>query len=108
MGRECHGCPFKTYSVDNLRKILTTYKLTPLDIEEIIAKKQNNEYQLACVKFFDSKFRDSQGEGIGIHPNIYFSSAMKIMKNINNHSKKNEENKEMDKEMDIENEEKNK
>ena len=105
MGRECHGCPFKTYSVDNLRKILMTYKLTPLDIEEIISKKQNNEYQLACVKFFEAKFHNNQGEGIGIHPNRYFSSAMKIMKNINNHSKINENNKE-NKEMEIENEEK--
>lgn len=104
MGRECHGCPFKTYSADNLRKILMTYKLTPLDIEEIISKKQNNEYQLACVKFFDAKFRNNQGEGIGIHPNRYFSSAMKIMKNINSRSKANEN----DKEMEIENEEKNK
>ena len=102
MGRECHGCPFKTYSVDNLRKILMTYRLTPLDIEEIISKKQNNEYQLACVKFFDAKFHNYQGEGIGIHPNRYFSSAMKIMKNINNNSKTNENNKEME----IENEEK--
>ena len=96
MGRECHGCPFKTYSVDNLRKILMTYRLTPLDIEEIISKKQNNEYQLACVKFFDAKFHNYQGEGIGIHPNRYFSSAMKIMKNINNNSKTNENNKEME------------
>ena len=104
MGRECHGCPFKTYSVDNLRKILMTYRLTPLDIEEIISKKQNNEYQLACVKFFDAKFHNYQGEGIGIHPNRYFSSAMKIMKNINNNSKTNENNKEME----VEGEEKNK
>ena len=57
---------------------------------------QINEDQLACVKFFDAKFHNYEGEGIGIHPNRYFSSAMKIMKNINNNSKTNENNKEME------------
>ena len=96
MGRECHGCPFKTYSVENLRKILNTCNLNPMDIEEIISKKKNNEYQVACVKYFEAKFPKVQGEGIGIHPNKYFSSAMKCMKNINNKSKIIESNQEMD------------
>ena len=94
MGRECHGCPFKTYSTDNLRKILNTCNLSPVDIEEIIIKKKNNEYQLACRKYFEGKFpkRTNEGEGIGIHPNRYFSSAMKIIKNENNKVKENENN----------------
>ena len=87
MGRECHGCPFKTYSVENLRKILSTCNLNPIDIEEIISKKKNNEFQVACVKYFEGKFPRVQGEGIGIHPNKYFSSAMKAMKNINERKK---------------------
>ena len=102
MGRECHGCPFKTYSADNLRKILSTCNLNPLDIEEIISKKKNNEYQMACVKYFEGKFPKVQGEGIGIHPNRYFSSAMKAMKNINNKVKTNENIKDNNNSMDIE------
>ena len=102
MGRECHGCPYKTYSAENLRKILNTCNLTPLDIEEIMSKKKNNEYQLACVKYFEAKFPKIQGEGIGIHPNKYFSSAMKILKNINNNKTKSEENVKEDNTMDIE------
>ena len=93
MGRECHGCPFKAYSAENLRKILNTCNLNPLDIEEILAKKKTNEFQLACVKYFEGKFPNQVGEGVGIHPNRYFSSAMKIMKNINNKTKTNEVNK---------------
>ena len=84
MGRECHGCPYKTYSVENLRKVLNTCNLNPMDIEEIIDKKKNNEFQLACVKYFEGKFPRVVGEGIGIHPNRYFSSAMKALKNMNN------------------------
>ena len=102
MGRECHGCPFKTYSADNLRKILSTCNLNPLDIEEIISKKKNNEYQMVCVKYFEGKFPKVQGEGIGIHPNRYFSSAMKAMKNINNKVKTNENIKDNNNYMDIE------
>ena len=102
MGRECHGCPYKTYSADNLRKILSTCNLNPLDIEEIISKKKNNEYQMACVKYFEGKFPKVQGEGIGIHPNRYFSSAMKAMKNINNKVKTNENIKDNNNSMDIE------
>ena len=90
MGRECHGCPYKTYSADNLRKLLNTCNLNPLDIEEIISKKKNNEYQMACVKYFEGKFPKIQGDGVGIHPNRYFSSAMKAMKNINEKAKMND------------------
>jgi DNA primase large subunit len=96
MGRECHGCPFKTYSADNLRKILATCNLNPMDIEEIISKKKNNEYQLSCVKYFEGKFPKVIGDGVGIHPNRYFSSAMKALKNINDNAKKIEENNNME------------
>jgi len=96
MGRECHGCPFKTYSADNLRKILSTCNLNPMDIEEIISKKKNNEYQLSCVKYFEGKFPKVTGDGVGIHPNRYFSSAMKALKNINDKAKTIEENNNME------------
>ena len=48
----------------------------------------------ACRKYFEGKFpkRTNEGEGIGIHPNRYFSSAMKIIKNENNKAKENENN----------------
>ena len=84
MGNECHGCPFKNYSEENLRKILNTCNLKDADIEDILNKKKNKEYQVACVKYFEGKFPGVLGEGIGIHPNKYFSSAMKVLKGGNN------------------------
>lgn len=81
-GQECHGCPFKTYSAENLKGILASCGIREDRINEIIAKKRNNEYQLACQKLFDAKFPKMEGSGVGIHPNKYFSSAMKAMKNI--------------------------
>ena len=92
MGNECHGCPFKNYSEENLRKILNTCNLKDADIEEILDKKKTKEYQVACVKYFEAKFPGNLGEGIGIHPNKYFTSAMKVVKNQQNKKKINNEN----------------
>jgi hypothetical protein len=80
MGGECHGCPFKNYSADELRKVLSTCDLRDIDIEDIMNKKKNKEYKFCCVRYFKGKFIGSNGEGIGIHPNKYFSLAMKILK----------------------------
>ena len=96
MGNECHGCPFKNYSEENLRKILNTCNLKELDIEEILDKKKKKEYQLACVKYFEGKFPGVIGEGIGIHPNKYFTSAMKVVKNAQNKKRNNEKENGMD------------
>ena len=91
IGKECHGCPFKTYSTDNLEEILNTCNLNPMDIEAILNKKKRNQFQQACVKYFKGKFPDVPAYGIGIHPNKYFTSAMKAFKNIKVKDKKNED-----------------
>ena len=90
IGKECHGCPFKTYSTDNLRNILNTCNLKPIDIEAILNKKKRNQFQLACVKYFKGKFPETPTYSIGIHPNKYFTSAMKAFKNIKEKHKINE------------------
>ena len=103
MGNECHGCPFKNYSEENLRKILNDCNLKDVDIEDILNKKKNKEYQVACVKYFEAKFPGKLGEGVGIHPNKYFNSAMKILKtgNIKTNNEKEKEKNENDNGMDI-------
>lgn len=82
IGKECHGCPFKTYSTDNLRNILNTCDLKPMDIEAILNKKKRNQFQLSCTKYFKGKFPEVPTNGIGTHPNKYFTLAMKAFKNI--------------------------
>ena len=57
---------------------------------------------MACVKYFEGKFPKVQGGGVGIHPNRYFSSAMKAMKNINEKAKMNENIKDDNNDRDIE------
>ena len=87
LGNECHGCPFKTYSNENLKNLLNTCNINEGDIEDILDKKKRNEFQFACVKYFEGKFPGILGEGIGIHPNKYFTTAMKIIKGKNKESK---------------------
>ena len=83
---------FKNYSDENLRKILNTCNLKDADIEDILNKKKNKEYQVACVKYFEGKFPGVLGEGIGIHPNKYFNSAMKVLKGGNKRNGNDKEN----------------
>ena len=78
---ECHGCPFKNYSDEKLSDILNfDFKLSLLDRLEIIDKKKNHEYQVCCIKMFNALFKGEDYERVGIHPNGYFSSAMKILR----------------------------
>ena len=107
IGKECHGCPFKTYSTDNLEEILNTCNLNPMDIEAILNKKKRNQFQQACVKYFKGKFPDVPAYGIGIHPNKYFTSAMKAFKNIKAKDKKNEDFKQDNKSEDFKEDNKN-
>ena len=45
----------------------------------LIDRKKSKEYQVACAKLFEAKFPNFIGEGIGIHPNKYFYSAMNAL-----------------------------
>ena len=88
IGDECHGCPFKNMNTENLRQKLSTCNLRDSDIEDILTKKKNQLYNACCVKYFQGKFIGSSGEGIGVHPNKYFSIAMKKFKGDDKNSKK--------------------
>ena len=81
--QECHGCPFKTYNDDNLKPILQQFKISESALEDIMAKKHNKEYPLACVKFFEARYPNGIYEKPGTHPNYYFVSAMKALRKKN-------------------------
>jgi DNA primase large subunit len=83
---QTHGCPFKVFDesrITNLLKGWLTKAGVPLDtnegrIKEIARKAtgQSHEYQLACVDWFTLMHEGHSGDGIGNHPNSYFSESV--------------------------------
>lgn len=72
---EMHGCPFKVFSEDKLRNILYEMKFKEGDVVKILDKKKSNEFSVACIRFFESRYPNQEFEKVGIHPNYYFASA---------------------------------
>jgi DNA primase large subunit len=81
--QECHGCPYKTYSAEKLKPILIGIGLNEQAVLTILDKKKNNEFFICCIKTFEALFPGEEYEKVGIHPNKYFSSAMKILSKRN-------------------------
>eukprot|EP01022_Parablepharisma_sp_SALTPOND_P033011 TRINITY_DN88042_c2_g1_i1.p1 TRINITY_DN88042_c2_g1~~TRINITY_DN88042_c2_g1_i1.p1 ORF type:complete len:597 (-),score=58.27 TRINITY_DN88042_c2_g1_i1:5301-7025(-) len=49
-----HGCPFKTFSSENLYSLLRQYKIPEKDMEIILKAKASFQYELACLKLFEA------------------------------------------------------
>src|ERR1700712_5050399 len=50
---EFHGCPFKTFSEENLKNMLSSYGLTQPEMKVVLEKKRENLYQVACLRLFE-------------------------------------------------------
>jgi DNA primase large subunit len=94
--QECHGCPFKNYSVEKLKPILFGLGLNEENVLTILNKKKNNEFPLCCIKYFEAVFPGEEYEKVGFHPNKYFNSAMKILSKRNSNKIQYEKNKDVE------------
>jgi DNA primase large subunit len=80
---QTHGCPFKVFDegrIINMFKGWLAKAGMPIDtnegrIKEIARKAagQAHEYQLACVDWFTLVHEGHSGDGVGNHPNTFFS-----------------------------------
>jgi DNA primase large subunit len=80
---QTHGCPFKVLDEAKLGGLLKGWLAKAggsLDmnegrLKEIVRKAtgQSREYQLACVDWFQIMHDGHSGEGVGNHPNSYFT-----------------------------------
>ncbi len=80
---QTHGCPFKVLDEGKLSNLLRGWLTKAggsLDmnegrLNEIVRKAsgQSHEYQLACVDWFQVMHEGHSGEGVGNHPNSYFT-----------------------------------
>lgn len=80
---DCHGCPYRHFSEDNLRAALTKMGVNSQAMNDVMDKVQNRHYQLACTLTFEAIHGCSCDTGIN-HPNQYFSDSQKILQSKNN------------------------
>ena len=79
---ETHGCPFKIYSVDNLKKILVDQNFKDIDILGIMEKKKTNEFSVACMRYYDARYpNDISAKKVGVSPNGFVTSSLNYFKN---------------------------
>ncbi|SBT76305.1 DNA primase large subunit, putative [Plasmodium ovale] len=85
---DTHGCPFKNFDEVHLKNLLFFFGLNDDQIKAIMPLKKNNEYQMACVKFFMETHPGSAGDGVGNHPNSYYIESRKYYKAKTTNSEK--------------------
>ncbi|KAL2484423.1 putative DNA primase large subunit [Abeliophyllum distichum] len=78
-----HGCPYRHFSLENLRVALAKMGVGGRALEEVIDKTQNRHYQLACTLTFEAVHGASCDAGVN-HPNQYYIDSKRIMESKNN------------------------
>jgi DNA primase large subunit len=88
---DCHGCPYRHFSHDNLQTaLLSAYPdtLTTADLPEIMHTVKAGHPHVACTRVFEithTHFGVKKGEGIGggesvTHPNQYAARSRELEK----------------------------
>lgn len=83
---QTHGCPFKVLDEAKITNLLRGWlQKSSISVDanegrlkEIVRKAtgQTREYQIACVDWFTLIHEGHSGEGVGNHPNTYFSESV--------------------------------
>ena len=87
---EYHGCPFKTYSEEPLRQLLSSYGLKNDEMRPIIDKRRENLHQVACLRLFEATHHGAVCDNVGKHPNAFFNSSVDYIKSVEKKKKKQE------------------
>lgn len=87
---DCHGCPYRHFSQDNLQTaLLSSYPmLTAADLPEIMHTVKAGHPHVACTRVFEithAGFGVKKGEGVGggesvTHPNQYAARSRELEK----------------------------
>ena len=84
---EFHGCPFKTFSEDNLKQLLNSYGVKNEQMKGIVDKRRENLHQVACLRLFEAVHPGGVTDNVGNHPNAFFDSSFDYNKRIKKHKK---------------------
>eukprot|EP00918_Siedleckia_nematoides_P094150 GHVU01206714.1.p1 GENE.GHVU01206714.1~~GHVU01206714.1.p1 ORF type:complete len:330 (-),score=92.41 GHVU01206714.1:83-1027(-) len=81
---ERHGCPFKVLDPERLKKYLRAhFKAVDSEaVDRVAALAGDHQYQIACKEVFTLAHPGSEGDGVGNHPNAFFSESMAFRKRI--------------------------
>ncbi|KAF8447622.1 DNA primase, large subunit [Boletus edulis BED1] len=89
---DCHGCPYRHFSPENLQTgLLAVYSsqgLTANDLHEVMRTVKEGHYHVACTRVFEITHASrgvKKGEGIGggdsvVHPNQYAARSIELEK----------------------------
>lgn len=75
---DCHGCPFRHFSQENLRKMLSSIGIHPgKPYNEIMEAVNGKCFHVACSKTFEST-HDTMLQDSITHPNQYYELSRKV------------------------------
>ncbi|KAI6045414.1 DNA primase, large subunit [Pisolithus marmoratus] len=89
---DCHGCPYRHFSPENLQSSLLTHYssqgLGTIDLHEIMRTVKDEHYHVACTRVFEITHASKgvkKGDGIGdgesvTHPNQYAARSIELEK----------------------------
>ena len=89
---DCHGCPYRHFSPENLQSSLlmhySSQGLTTTDLHEIIRTVKDGHFHVACTRVFEITHASKgakKGDGIGdgesvTHPNQYAARSIELEK----------------------------
>jgi DNA primase large subunit len=75
---EHHGCPYRTFSEDNLRAALRGMKLSAPAVADVLDKVRGKHHQLACGVAFAATHGGCECDTGVQHPNGYFEASRKL------------------------------
>lgn len=73
-----HGCPFKHFERNFLHQKLKQYGRTEEETKEIMEYSDNNNYQIACQRYFEISHKTEEIVPVN-HPNQYFEASQRLI-----------------------------
>lgn len=91
--QQCYGCPYKFLESTDLKATLAANGLNSIQVDEVLAHVDKNDYQLACTKYFESTIaqmvsckNDYKTSEVINSPNRYFDLCQMIKRTANKHT----------------------
>eukprot|EP00921_Rhytidocystis_pertsovi_P003886 GHVQ01006730.1.p1 GENE.GHVQ01006730.1~~GHVQ01006730.1.p1 ORF type:complete len:553 (-),score=92.13 GHVQ01006730.1:412-2070(-) len=73
--QDIHGCPFKTFAAEPLKKLMYEYGIGGRGVQNIVELSESRQPQLACVEYFKLLHPNSPADGVGNHPNAFYKES---------------------------------